>query len=230
MWFKMKFVRDTALFEKYIEISGIQQVFSNDVHDFLRLVSLRKDEYLMFQGIVSEYLWLLFEGEVKMSALLSGGNTSAFDYYSINGIEIYGDLYTLWGQPSEYSISCNRDCYAFVVSLSSYREKLMSDAKFLKLVCERLSEKYFSISSRFQRLQMPPKQRFALLLIEDSEDGMFRIPLVEAAQILNTSYRTMMRLVDSFTKEGLIEKKGVRNIRILDMEKLESIAYSNQLY
>ena len=220
----MKYINDNDLTETYLKRFGIQKYFSTDVHEFVRLVFFRKDEYLLYQGVIGDYVYLLFEGEVRMWAYLSEEELSKFDFFPVTDVEIYGELSSLWGRPSIENIACNTDCYAFAIYLPTYRDRLLCDDLFIRFAGETMAKRYNALNTRLQRAILPTDQRFALLLLEENKEGAYRIPLTDSAQILNISYRTMMRLVESFANKGLIERKGVCNLRILDWETLKTMA------
>lgn len=220
----MKFINDNTLFESYLKKSGIQQYFSADVHELVRLVSLRKDEYLLYQGVTGDYVYLLFEGGVRMWAYLSEEALSKFDFFPVKEVEIYGEMSSLWGKPSIENIVCNTDCYAFVIFLPTYRDRLLADERFVRFVGEKMTKRYYALNTRLQRAILPTDQRFALLLLEENKEGIYGIPLTDSAQILNISYRTMMRLVETFVNKGFIERKGVRNLQIKNGQALKELA------
>ena len=72
-------------------------------------------------------------------------------------------------------------------------------------------------------LTEPVETRLARFILDNSINNRFSFQLTTCAAILNVSYRHLLRTINSFKKDGLLEKEKSYYI-VQDKQQLEIIA------
>ncbi len=221
----MKKILDPSAKNHLAETTGIANYFSADILPMLEVFYFRSNEFILHEKELSNYLYFLAEGEIKIHTSTGEGKTLAYGYYS--DFRVLGEISCLWGEPAVASVQAHTNCYCFGIHLPRYRELLFSDALFLRYICNILRKQLVMYETKASKSQLYlTEQRFASLVLQNSKDGILQYSLVTCADLLAVSYRHILRIVKMFCQNGILEKQEHRSYRIADRKKLEALAVS----
>lgn len=210
----MKKIYNSQTVSKYVEEFNINELFSKDIKPYVELFLFKKGEHICKEGESINYLFFLVEGKGKVYSSLSNGKTMLLCFY--NSGKIIGDVEFMKLEPANSNIQVIEDSYCIAISLQKVREYLLDDAKFLRFMCESLSQKLKRLSKNSSiNLLYPLENRLAsyILATGTSVDvNGIKVPifdenLTEIAKLLGTSYRHLLRTLKTLCKNGVIKKK-----------------------
>lgn len=222
----MKKIENKALFNKYLSESNILSIFSNEMTDKLHLFSFKKGDLLINEGECSDYLFFLVNGKTKIFSHSSSGKILFVSHF--NSLQVLGETCSLWGKSPTASVKAITNCYCFGISLNIYRETLLNDVKFLRYICLSLGERLSEMTSNtcitvFESLE----SRLASFILNNSKDNLFSYNLTECSELLCTSYRHLLRVLNTFCINGKLNKKG-KIYEILDKSYFEEISSTSK--
>ena len=116
-----------------------------------------------------------------------------------------GEAASLWGKPPLANVKALCDCVCIAVSLRLYRQTLMNDLRFLQHVCYTLACR-MNNEGQICALVEPLEMRLAKFILQYSIDNIFTFQLNDCADILNTSYRHLLRVLKKFCSDQILSK------------------------
>ena len=128
-----------------------------------------------------------------------------------------GEAASLWGKPPLANVKALCDCVCIAVSLRLYRQTLMNDLRFLQHVCYTLACR-MNNEGQICALVEPLEMRLAKFILQYSTDNIFTFQLNDCADILNTSYRHLLRVLKKFCSDQILSK--TRNGYLITDRKL----------
>jgi CRP-like cAMP-binding protein len=214
----------------FINKFNISSVFQNNITEYMKLDKFNKGEHILRANQKLEFLYFMVEGKAKVFTLLKNGKSLLLRFY--NPFVVIGDVEFIDGTP----VTCNVEAISPVtcigVPLEVLQKSATNDPVFLKFICKSLSEKLAknSVSSSINLLY-PLENRLASYILAIAEEnrssssfnGIYTDKLTEMADLLGTSYRHLIRIINKLTLEGIIEKQNNRII-ILSRPSLEKLA------
>jgi cAMP-binding proteins - catabolite gene activator and regulatory subunit of cAMP-dependent protein kinases len=226
----MKKICDFETVSKYVEKYNINEIFSKDIKPYVELFLYKKGEHICREGEYTNYLFFLVKGKAKVYSSLSNGKTLLLCFY--NSGKIIGDVEFMKLEPANSNIQVIEDSYCIAISMQKVREYLLEDAKFLRFMCESLSQKLSRLSKNSSiNLLYPLENRLASYILATGTSAeingikvlIFDENLTEIAKLLGTSYRHLLRTLKSFCQKGIIKKKN-SYFEIIDSNKLIKLA------
>ncbi|KDR95635.1 cAMP-binding domain of CRP or a regulatory subunit of cAMP-dependent protein kinases [Peptoclostridium litorale DSM 5388] len=223
-------INDIKRMEKYILKYGIDEIFSKDMRPFMELFSFKKGEYICMDGENVGHLLFLVEGKAKVYVTLSNGKSLLLCFYK--GFKVLGDLEIINGQSASTNVQAIEDVYCIGISIENAIKHLLGDAKFLRFVCSSLGEKLSMCSKNSSiNLLYPLENRLASYIIATEEimdyGGrkviVFNENLTEIAELLGSSYRHLLRTLNSLCEKGVLIKKD-RHFEVTDEKSLKEFA------
>ncbi|MDU2680639.1 MAG: transcriptional regulator YeiL [Clostridium sp.] len=211
----MKKICDSQTISKSIEKYNINKFFSKDINSHAELFLFKKGEHICREGESTNYLFFLVKGKAKVYSSLSNGKTLLICFY--NSVKMIGDIEFMKLEPANSNIQVLEDSYCIGISIQKVREYLLDDVKFLRFMCESLSEKLKKLSKNSSiNLLYPLENRLASYILATGErvnvNGVdvliFDENLTEIAKLLGTSYRHLLRTLKSLCKSGILKKKS----------------------
>ncbi len=214
-------VDDNSLLDKYITNSGILDIFSTDINPYIDLLHFNKGEFLINEGECSNYLYFLVNGKLKVFSHSSSGKIMSL--YHFNSFEIIGETCSLWDKPPTASVQTTSACYCIGISMK-HRDVLLNDIKFLRYTCKNLGERLsYMNNNTCINLYDSLENRLASFILRREKNGIFSYNLTECAELLCTSYRHLLRVINSFCASGKLEKNK-KSYKILDRDFFENIS------
>ena len=215
----MKKIEDPFIIEKYYNELNMQEIFINDVTKHMKLLKFDKYEYLLF----------FIQGKAKVFKTLPNGRNLLLAFY--NSIRVIGDIEIVKNQSATSTIQALSTCYCLAIPMKKARLELTNDRKFLKFTCESLAEKLAAVSMNSSiNLLYPLENRLASYINEfltNDEDSNIYIDfdenLVNIAELLGSSYRHLLRTLNTLSKKGVLEKEDGK-YKVINKVLLEELA------
>lgn len=226
----MKRIHDSKLASQYIEKHNINELFSKDISPYMELFLFNKGDHICKEGENLSYLFFLVEGKAKVYSSLSNGKTLLLCFY--NSGKIIGDVEFMKLEPANSNIQVIEDSYCIAISLQKVREYLLDDAKFLRFMCESLSQKLNRLSKNSSiNLLYPLENRLASYILATGTNAnineinvlIFNENLTEIAKLLGTSYRHLLRTLNILCKNGILKKRN-SCFEVIDRNMLINLA------
>lgn len=218
----MKEITDSALLARYIDASGIQAHFSLNLADISLLLAFDAGEFLIERGVVSRYLYFLVDGKIKFFATSASGKRVTYGYSRSNGA--LGEANSLWGRKPTISVQAVEPCLLVAIPLDIYRETLFQDNVFLRYACKLLSERIVLLDNNISSLMSYNiEARLCAFILQNAEDDVFRVSLMECAEFTGTSYRHIIRVINSLCERGMLCRTH-QQFKILDSRGLAQLA------
>lgn len=201
----MKKVSDDTLLKKYIDTFDLQSYLDNDLFPISNLFSFDKNEHLIRLETPSDYLYFLVEGTVRVYSYSS--DTQNIVISRSQPVAILGEASSLWNLLPKGNVKAETNCLCVGISLKQHRDLIQNDVRFLQNICQILSYRLNSGITLATSLTEPVETRLARFILENSVDHRFSFQLTTCAAILNVSYRHLLRTINNFKAEGIIEKE-----------------------
>ena len=216
----------TDLLSGPADIRNIDE-FKNFIYDYGRVENYTLGDSIYREGDNSNMIYLILKGVVKTHKLDEQGKELITGIYKAD--DFFGFTSFTKNIPYREYATAIEDCKLAGITKEQLKNALENNynliMELMQLLAESLSD------TREQLLQMAYGSvrrktastllRFADKLQEDDR-GNIHILRSDLAGVAGMATETLIRTLSSFKKEGLIDIKD-RNIRILDLQKLQNI-------
>lgn len=213
----MRQLHDSGLLAHYIERYDLQNIFSFDLTKVATLVSYEPHELISQMGELYGNFLILVEGECMAYVVTGAEKLHCERHY--RGLDIMGLVSVLWNQPTINTIRAITPCVCVSIPGTLYREDLMNDVKFLRYTAQYLAAHIRKSATHFE----PLENRLASFILEMAQKEVFQYNLTLCAELLETSYRHLLRTLHNFCESGILKKQKKGRYLILDKEKLEAL-------
>ncbi len=225
-------IKDDNLLISYIEKFHINDLFSEDMTEYMELISWDKNEYICRENESLNSLYFIVQGKAKVCKNMANGKSMLICFYK--PFRIVGDVEFTRTNTADCTVQAIEETYGIAISFNVVRTKLLNDCRFLFNICEYLGEK-ISISSTNSSINLlysldNKLASYIYAFIDEKDEKCsfkFEGSYSEIAELLGTSYRHLNRTLNKFCHDGIIEKKG-KSYLIKDLQKLELL--SGDLY
>ncbi|HHT7237287.1 MULTISPECIES: cyclic nucleotide-binding domain-containing protein [Bacillus cereus group] len=209
----------------YIKHNNIDAFFSSDMKPYMELIFFKKNEFICRENEEIDYLYFFVEGKAKAFNTLSNGKSVLLCFY--DSLQLLGDVELIHSQKISSNVQVMVDSYCVGLPLGKVRNQLFHDATFLKCICGSLAQKLHRLSKNSTiNLLYPLENRLASYMLAAGERAeqydnriVFNGNLTETAELLGTSYRHLLRTLNSFCDKEVIKKNSgcfeVMNIEVL---------------
>lgn len=218
----MKKIYNDELLNKYLAKDEIHKFFSPKILERFELFTFEEDEMIMMEGYCSDYLYFMTSGKAKVYAYSPSGSIMLLSF--AEPFQLIGESASLWGKEAIANVQAVTPGTCIGISLKKYRHLLLEDSTFLRHTCEMLAKKLHICNTVFGRIFLSPiENRLAFYIIQTSDGQVFSSNLTECAEILSTSYRHLLRVLNTFCSNGILQKKG-KEYLITDYEELKKLS------
>lgn len=209
----MNKVNDYNLKMQYINKYNLNKIFTEDMTEYMELMVFEKNEYICKENEKIEYLYFFVKGRAKVYVSLKNGKSLLICFYY--PLMVLGDLELVNFEEATTNIQVIEESYCIVLSFNKVRDKLLEDAKFLRYACESIADKLRRSSNNNSiNLLYPLENRLAsYILVTEEQDNnseekilKFDGNLTEIAELLGTSYRHLLRTLNTLIQKGAIKK------------------------
>lgn len=209
----MKKINNDKLKNMYIEKYGINKIFSTDLSNYMELYLFSKDQYICRENESINYLFFYVKGKAKVYSTLSNGKSLLLCIYT--PLNLLGDMELLDYSVASRNVKTIEDSYCIGLSLDKVRDVLLNDIKFLRYASSCLAKKLNIISKNSAiNLLYPLENRLASYILatkecvicDSKEILIFNENLSEVCELLGTSYRHLLRVLQGLCNKNIIAK------------------------
>ncbi|HHV12119.1 MAG TPA: cyclic nucleotide-binding domain-containing protein [Clostridiales bacterium] len=215
----MKVYLNQVQLDQYIKSYRIADYFSDFdyFYKYLKLVRFSKNDVVYKDKETLDYIYFFLSGKLKVCNNLSNGKSLLLCFFE--GFEILGDLELYQIASPSNSITVIKESYCVAIPVKDERVKgaLLKDVKFLNFLSFSLAKKLVTISEVSSANILCTLQnrlaKYIYYLSEKNTDKssaynrVFRENLTETAELLGTSYRHLLRILQQYVQEGILEKR-----------------------
>lgn len=225
----MKRINSRSLLKKYIKKYRINEMFSNNLEEHMELIAFEKGEYLSRDGERIEHLLFFVKGKAKVYINLENGKSLLLCFYY--PFMLFGDLELVSQNPASTNTVVIDEVHCIALPLNKVREELLKDSRFMGCVCASLGDKLERASKNGTiNLLYPLENRVASYIIAtmekiQAEDKLFQFNenLTTLAELLGTSYRHLLRVLNKLVEENFLEKQKGGYV-VINEKKLRDLA------
>ncbi|WP_141501698.1 Crp/Fnr family transcriptional regulator [Bacillus wiedmannii] len=217
----------------YLKTNKMLEIFSEIDTAYFQVNHFEKGELICNIDDAMDRLYFVVKGKVKVYTITPEGKKLILRF--INPLAVVGDIELIQDSKAHHVVEACSDVIAISISHAVIRSKLLHDPIFMNFLLENIANT-LKISTRFTALNLlyPVELRVASYLLSistDSNGTMYKKDLdatsiSSIADFIGVSYRHIIRVLQKFYKEKLIEKRnGV--IVIKDFFKMKEVAKDN---
>ncbi|GGB62972.1 Crp/Fnr family transcriptional regulator [Fictibacillus barbaricus] len=232
----MKELNDPDLLEHYLGAYEIESIFNEDLRPYLALYRYDHGELICSQGDPYDYLYVLVKGKLKIFTTSPEGKTLILSFKT--PLDVVGDIEYVQNTEIINTVEAVSEVHMIAVH-HRYLKKFASDhTPLLKFLLDVITQKFYVKSSSLSfNLLYPVEVRFASYLLSvcfDESDALYSGKLstgalIDAANLIGTSYRHLNRVIQHLSQEGLVERhKGF--IVVKDRNGLSKLANHKNIY
>ena len=195
------------------------EILHEDNDQYIEIIELKKDEYLLHQGEKLNYIYILLKGKVKVSHINANGNIMLCGFNSPHSI--IGDLEFITKAHIINDVIAYEDCICAAISLSKYHEILMNDVFFMKTIARNLASKLSkSTQNHSISLNYPVENRLAAYFVVSHKNSIVQDNFVVVAELIGCSYRQLQRVLQLFLDKKYIKKIKRGTYQIINLNAL----------
>ena len=214
----MERINDPQLLQSYLEQYHLQEHFTGDLAQMGMLLRYAPNEKIAQIGVRCEYFYILVKGECMAYAYTATNKIHCESYF--HGVSLLGVAATLWDEPLMNSVRALTECIFIAIPANLYRHQLLNDNKFLRFAVRTLATHVRQSASHFD----PLENRLASFILTTQRGGLFRYNLTQCADIMETSYRHLMRTLSTLCSMGILQKGEKGDYTILNQTLLEELS------
>ena len=217
-------INDNKKLNYYINKYKINEIFSNNMIPYMEMHHFKKNEHICLSGEELKYLYFFVDGRSKVYITAPNGKSILIRFYS--PVQIIGEIEILNKNTIQCNIQAIKECMCIAIPIKEIEDKCLKDDKFLYYISKHLSLKLASTSlSSTINMIYSLENRLAsyILATYTNEDSNNIENLTHISELLGTSYRHLLRVLNKFESEGVI-KRNNKKLIILDKDRLEELA------
>lgn len=229
----MKVEQRSDLITRYLETNKMLEIFSEIDTAYFQLNHFEKGELICNIDDKMDRLYFVVKGKVKVYTITPEGKKLILRF--INPLAVVGDIEFIQNSKAHNAVEAFSEVVAISISHTVIKNKFLQNPKLMKFLLDNIANT-LKISTRFTALNLlyPVEVRVASYLLSistDSNGNMYKEDLdatsvSSIADFIGVSYRHVIRVLQKFYKEKLIEKKnGI--IVIKDFFRMKEVAKNN---
>lgn len=202
----LKQILDKKEIHRCLAESNFESCFSFSIKEDIRLYLADKGQDIVKEGEKSnDLLYYMVSGRAKLYCGLSNGKISLLDFLQ-KGCFI-GELELLSVRKSTLGIKALSPCFLLALPIEKYRSRLLSDARFLRILSITLAKKEEQRVHALTSTQgFPLANRLAHFVLFAAFDGIYTERNTDASAYLGVSYRHLTQVLGEFTQNGYLKK------------------------
>lgn len=203
-------IKDLKEINRILEKSNIQQYFETPNLTF-SVRKYHKGEFIKHPLDNNDVFQFVVEGNVNIYFIRENGTIYFIkhdkDFFTL------GDMEFLESTITPVYVEALNDVTSITISLTQYRDQLLNDSKFLKLLIKTLSQIVYEITTNNAN-ESPLPERLLNHMKYDCLNGILQ-GLEKTAFRLNCSNRQLQRILNQFQEKGIVEKLGKGKYHLL---------------
>ncbi|MCD9025244.1 Crp/Fnr family transcriptional regulator [Cohnella silvisoli] len=222
----MKEFQDREQLNHYLHTHRLESIFNEPLLPYLSLYVFDQGELISSQGGLSEYLYVLVKGNIKVYNTSAEGRTLVISFKT--PLEVIGEIEYIRGIDFINTVEAVSSVCMIGVHYRWLKKYGSDHSPLLQFLLEIITRKFFIKSNSLSfNLMYPVEVRLASYLLSVSQ--LSTSSLTDAANLIGTSYRHLNRVIHKFCIDGLIERNK-EFIVVTDRERLIALAgHDNQI-
>jgi CRP/FNR family transcriptional regulator, putaive post-exponential-phase nitrogen-starvation regulator len=213
----MKILNDPYLLKKYIDQYHLQDYITENLMKMAELVLFQTGEFIAKEGEQNSYFSFLVDGECICYVYTCTGRVHCEAY--MRSLDVIGGAATIWGENAFNDVEALTNCLCISIDAEKYQQALMNDLKFLRFIGHWMAHHIRdSISHRD-----PLETRIAKFILKVEKNNVFYFNLSQSTDILETSYRHLLRVLKQLCDTGILEKTD-KGYVLIDKAHLNQLA------
>ncbi|OUQ86129.1 Crp/Fnr family transcriptional regulator [Brevibacillus brevis] len=209
----MKEIENRELLQQYLHEHQLASVFYEPFLPHLTLYQFDQGELICAQGEAACHLYVLVKGKVKVFTTSPEGKTLILSFKK--PLEVIGDIEYVRGISYQNSVEAASSVQMIGIHYRWLKKYGTDYAPLLQFLLQIITNKFCVKSNTLSiNLLYPVEVRFARYLLSVSieewnsanREQISTSYLLDAANMIGTSYRHLNRVIQQFCKEGLIER------------------------
>ncbi|TKI56325.1 cyclic nucleotide-binding domain-containing protein [Brevibacillus antibioticus] len=209
----MKEIENRELLQQYLHEHQLASVFYEPFLPHLSLYQFDQGEFICAQGESACHLYVLVKGKVKVFTTSPEGKTLILSIKK--PLEVIGDIEYVRGISYQNSVEAASSVQMIGIHYRWLKKYGTDYAPLLEFLLQIITNKFCVKSNSLSiNLLYPVEVRFARYLLSVSieewhpanNEEISTSNLLDAANMIGTSYRHLNRVIQQFCKEGLIER------------------------
>lgn len=190
---------------KYYSLLSLTDFFSFDICPYVTIVRFESGEKIMTEGAIPADLYYLIDGRAKLFLSHENGRKSLINF--IHAPCFIGEMELLGAQKTSNEIISITPCTCYAINMSSCREQLLNDTKFLRHICLYLSQKAICNTENYSHNQSYPLEtRLADFILLTAQNRYYRECHTEVAEYLGVTYRHLLYVLSGFARKGILQR------------------------
>lgn len=188
----------------------------------LYLLTFERGEYLYRDGLPMEHLMLVVRGRAKVCRASANGKSLLLTFYS--GAGILGDIELMLGLTAATSdVQAVSPFTAIGIPFSFAPELLQNHTFVLRLARELARHVDHNTQNSVATVLNPLEARLCSYVSVMAQNGVFHENLTVLAELLGTSYRHLLRTLETLCQNGVLTREGNARFRVADAARLERL-------
>ncbi len=216
--------------------SWLAEEEQQDLAQRSEMISCRRNSKLFFAEEVSDDIYLIKEGRVKLIRASETGRQMILDILGPG--EIFGELSLIGEENRSHSAEAMDDAIVCIITRSDFEGLLQRHPEMALKVIKLIGLRRRELEMRIEELLFQPLgNRMALAVLWQSQrcgiseaDGSIRIPLSQKdlAHLIGSSREAVAEQLSEWKKLGLVTT-AYRSIKVIDPQGLEFFFNKNSL-
>ena len=211
--------------ESYLQEFNIESIFTEELMPHLSIVHFPRGGLICSQGDVSEYLYILVKGKVKIYTTSKEGKTYILSFKE--PIEVIGDIEYVQNIDFINTVEAVTLVTMIRIHHTKLRKYVGDHGPFLKFLLEVVTKKFAIKDENNYNFMYPVDVRLASYLLsmnlEESQHSPLQINVKEVSNLIGTSSRHLNRVIQQFCEKGLMERQK-DTVFIKDIDELRKLA------
>ena len=224
----MKKYFDLNKINYYLDKYSISEYFDESIKRHINIFNFVHNENIISKGTIFNYFYFFVEGKLKIYTLEKNGKSLLLRFYK--PLEILGDAELFRTEKYKTYVDSTQNSVLLGIDKIIFEDYLKDNSSMLIFIIKNLSQKLDSLSNLSSfNLLYPLKNRFAGYLkgmgLHNNKiyNEIKADSLKEISELLGSSYRHFLRIVDDFEKRNYIENcRG--KIKILNYNKINELS------
>lgn len=192
----------------FIKNHDLGSIFDDRMIEQLELHCFDLGDQLIEEGAEVKYLYLVLEGEARVSPSSTEGKSGFLEY--ILPMDVIGDMEYFSQSPYFHSVVALTPCTYLAIPVKMIQSHFSHNINFYRFICENMASKMKRTSERYSRsLLYPLKNRLANFLLEQASrqnSNTITAPTEQIAEYFGVTSRHLRRVLSELEKEGVIHR------------------------
>ncbi|SFM27268.1 transcriptional regulator YeiL [Pelosinus propionicus] len=212
-------IRNTA------EYSGFFDYLPYDALSYAQLHRFDANEFILSEGQIPDYFYLVAEGQAKAYLTHSNGKVSLVNF--LYAPCFIGEMELLNAQQKAVALQAMIPVTCIALPMQQCRKSLLQNPVFLRELCIYLSKKADRNSRIYtHNIAYPLENRLARFIQITVHNEIYSERHTEASEYLGVTYRHLLYVIASFVQRGILQKTNF-GYKIINHEALKQLASQN---